>query len=83
MTGGMRTVKLNGRYVGVYGPYQLMFNVDAISNYTMTYVTTDNDQILQICLRQEELKTRRIGHDAMTEQDAVHNGYEADVAATH
>ena len=30
---------------------------------------------------QEELKVRRIGHDAMMEQDAVHIGYEADVTA--
>ena len=35
----------------------------------------------QIYLRQEELKVRRIGHDAMMEQDAVHIGYEADVTA--
>ena len=30
---------------------------------------------------EEELKVRRIGHDAMMEQDAVHIGYEADVTA--
>ena len=30
---------------------------------------------------QEELKVRRIGHDAMIEQDAVQIGYEADVTA--
>ena len=30
---------------------------------------------------EEELKVRRIGHDAMMEQNAVHNGYEADVTA--
>ena len=35
----------------------------------------------QIYLGQEELKVRRIGHDAMTEQDAVHIGYEAGVTA--
>ena len=29
----------------------------------------------------EELKVRRIGHDAMMEQDAVQIGYEADVTA--
>ena len=32
-------------------------------------------------LGQQELKVRRIGHDAMMEQDAVHIGYEADVTA--
>ena len=30
---------------------------------------------------EEELKVRRIGHDAMMEQDAVHIGYQADVTA--
>ena len=33
----------------------------------------------QIYLGQEELKVRRIGHDAMMEQDAIHIGNEADV----
>ena len=80
-TGGSRTKKLHGRYVEVYGPYQVMPNVDGISIYTRTYVTTDSDQIGQIYLGEEELKVRRIGHDAMKEQDAVHIGYEADVTA--
>ena len=67
--------------IEVYGPYQVMLNVDGISIYTRTYVTTDDDQIGQIYLGEEELKVRRIGHDAMIEQDAVHIGYEADVTA--
>ena len=49
-----------------------MLNVDGISIYTRTYVTADSDQIGQIYLGEEELKVRRIGHDAMMEQDAVH-----------
>ena len=65
----------------VYGPYQVMLNVDGISIYTRTYVTTDSYQIGQIYLGEEELKFHRIGHDAMMEQDAVHIGYEADVTA--
>ena len=65
----------------VYGPYQVMLNVDVISIYTRTYVTIDSDQMGQIFLGQEELKVRRIGHDAMMEQDAVHIGYEADMTA--
>ena len=73
--------KLHGRYLEVYGRYQVMLNVDGISIYTRTYVTTDSDQIGQIYLSEEELKVRRIGHDAMMEQDAVHIGYEADVTA--
>ena len=80
-TGGPRIKKLHRRYVEVYGPYQVMLNVDGISIYTRTYVTTDSDQIGQIYLGEEELKVRRIGHDAMMEQDAVHIGYEADVTA--
>ena len=55
--------------------------MDGISIYTRTYITTDDDQMGQIYLGEEELKVRRIGHDAMMEQDAVHIGYEADVTA--
>ena len=75
-SGGPRIKKLE-----VYGTYQVILNVDAISIYTRTYVTTDSDQIGQIYLAEEELKVRRIGHDAMMEQDAEHIGYEADVTA--
>ena len=78
-TGGLRTKKLHGRYVEVYGPYQVTLNVDGISIYTRTYVTTDSEWA--DLLGQEELKVRRIGHDAMMDQDAVHIGYEADVTA--
>ena len=78
-TGGPRTKKLYGRYVEVYAPYQVMLNIDGIGFYTRTYVTTDSDQIRQIYLKQEGLKLRRIGHDAMMQQDAVYIGYEADV----
>ena len=80
-TDGPRIKKLDGRYVEVYGPYQVMLNVDGISNYTRTYVTTDSDQIGQIYLGDEELIVHRIGHDAMMEQESVHIGYEADVTA--
>ena len=80
-TRGPRIKKLHGRYVEVYEPYQVMLNVDGISIYTRTYVTTDTGQIEQIYLGEEELKVRGIGHDAMMEQDAVHIGYEADVTA--
>ena len=47
-TGGPRIKKLHGRYVEVYGPYQVMLNLDGISIYIRTYVTTDSDQIGQI-----------------------------------
>ena len=64
-TGGPRMKKLHGRYLEVYGPYQVMLSVDGINIYTRTYVTTDDDQMGQIYLGEEELKVRRIGHDAM------------------
>ena len=73
-TDGPRTKELRGRYVEVYGPYQVMLNVDGIIMYTRTYVTTDSDQMGQIYLGQEELNVQRIGHDAMMEQDAEHIG---------
>ena len=59
----------------------MMLKVDGISIYTRTYVTNDSDQMGQAFLGQEELKVRRIGHDALMEQDAVNLGYEADVTA--
>ena len=62
-TGGPHIKKLHGRFVEVYGPYQVMLNVDGIRIYTRTYVTTDSDQIGQIYLDEEQLKVRRIGHD--------------------
>ena len=71
-TGGPRIKKLHRRYVEVYGPYQVMLNVDGISIYTRTFVTTDSDQIGQIYLGEAELRVRRVCHDAMMEQDAVH-----------
>ena len=45
------------------------------------YTTDANDQIGRIYIGQEELKVRRIGHNAMLEQDAVHIYCEADLAA--
>ena len=86
-----RRKKFHGRYVEVYGPYQVepvldvdgisiyiktyvipVLNVEGISIYIKTYFITDIDQIGQIYLGQEEIKVRRIGHDVMMEQDAVH-----------
>ena len=49
-TGGPRSKKLYGRYVEVYGRYQVILNVDGISMYTRTYVTIDSDQMGQIYL---------------------------------
>ena len=54
-TGGTRAMRLHGRYVEVYGPFQVMLIVNGIKICFKTYVTTDNDQTEQICLDQEEL----------------------------
>ena len=44
-------------------------------------MTDASDQVGRIYIGREELKVRRIGHNAMLEQDAVHIGFEADLAA--
>ena len=74
-------MKVHGCYVEVYGPYQVMLNVDGIFGFIKTYVTTDKGQMGQIYLDREELKVRRIGHDAMVEQDSVHIRYKADLTS--
>ena len=80
-TGGPRLMKVDGHYIDVHGPYPILMNVDGINIYTKAHITDANDQIGQIYIGQEELKVRRIGHNAMLEQDAVHIGCEADLAA--
>ena len=56
-------------------------NVDGINIYTKAHVTVASEQVSRIYIGREELKVRRIGHKAMLEQDAVHIGCEADLAA--
>ena len=56
-------------------------NVDGINIYTKAHVTDASDQVGRIYIVREELMVRRIGHNAMLEQDAVHTGCEADLAA--
>ena len=80
-TGGPRLMKVDGHYIDVHGPYPILMNVDGINIYTKAHITDANDQIGRIYIGQEELKVRRIGHNAMLEQDAVHIGCEADLAA--
>ena len=80
-TGGPRLMKVDGHYIDVHGPYPIVMNVDGINIYTKAHITDANDQIGRIYIGQEELKVRRIGHNAMLEQDAVHIGCEADLAA--
>ena len=56
-------------------------NVDGINIYTKAHVTDASDQVGRIYIGREELKGRRIGQNAMLEQDAVEIGCEADLAA--
>ena len=56
-------------------------NVDGINIYTKTHVTVAADQVGRIYIGRQELKVQRIGHNAMLEQDTVHIGCEADLAA--
>ena len=80
-TRGPRLMKVDGHYIDVHGPYPILMNVDGINIYTKAHITDANAQIGRIYIGQEELKVRRIGHNAMLEQDAVHIGCEADLAA--
>ena len=80
-TGGPRLMRVDGHYIEVHGPYPILMNVDGINIYTKAHVTDASDQVGRIYIGQEELKVRRIGHNAMLEQDAVHIGCEADLAA--
>ena len=80
-TGGPRLMKVDGHYIDVHGPYPILINVDGINIYTKAHITDANDQVGWIYIGKEELKVRRIGHNAMLEQDAVHIGCEADLAA--
>ena len=80
-TGGPRLMRVHGHYIEVHGPYPILMNVDDINIYTKAHITDASDQVGRIYTGQEELKVRRIGHNTMLEQDAVHIGCEADLAA--
>ena len=74
-------MKLDGHYIEVHGPYSILMNVDGINIYTKALVTDASDQVGRIYIGREDRKVQRIGRNAMLEQDAVHIGYEADLAA--
>ena len=74
-------MKVDGHYIEVHCPYPILMNVDGINIYMNGHVTDASDQVGRIYIGREELKVRRIGHNAMLEQDAVHIGCEADLAA--
>ena len=77
-TGGPRLMKVDGHYIEAHGPYPILMNVDGINIYTKAHVTDASAQVGRIYIGQEELKVRRIGHNAMLEQDAVHIGCESE-----
>ena len=79
--GGSKSVRVEIRYTEAYGPHEVMLNIDEINFYTKTRITCDEDLAGQIYVGREELKVRSIGHCAMLEEDAMHNGTEADVSA--
>ena len=74
-------MKEDRHYIEVHGPYPILMNVDGINIYTKFHVTDASDQLGRIYIGREELKVRRIRHNDMLEQDAVHIGCEADLAA--
>ena len=78
--GGPRLMKVDGPYIEVHSPHPILMNVDGINIYTKAHVTVAADQLGRIYIGREELKVRRIGHNAMFEQDAVHQGCGADLA---
>ena len=71
-TGGPRLMRVDGHYIEVHGPYPILVNIDGIDIYTKAHVTDASDQVGRIYIGQEDLKMRRIGQNAMLEQDAVH-----------
>ena len=74
-------MKVDGHFIEVYGPYPILMNVDGINIYFTAHVTNASDQVGRIYIGREELKVRRIGLNAMLEQDAVRIGCEANLAA--
>ena len=61
-TGDPRLLKLDGHYIEVYGPFQILMNVDGINIYTKAHVTDASDQAGRIYIGREALKVRTIRH---------------------
>ena len=80
-TGGPRLMRVDGHYIQVHGPYPILLNVYGINIYIKAHVTDATDQVVRIYIGQEELMVRRIGPNAMLEQDAVHIGCETALVA--
>ena len=80
-TRGPRLMRVDEHHIEFYGPYPILMNVDGIKIYMKAHVTNASDQVGRIYIGQEEVNVRRNGQNAMLEQDAVHIGCEADLAA--
>ena len=63
-TGGPRLMKVDGHYIEVFDPHPILMNVDGINIYTKAHVVDASDQVGRIYIGREELKVRRIGHNA-------------------
>ena len=74
-------MRVDGHDLEVYGPYPILMTADDKYIYKKAHVTNASDQVGRIYIGRKELKVRRIGQNAMLEQDAVHIGCEADLAA--
>ena len=70
-----------GNHIEIYGPNLILMHVDGINICTKAHVTDAADQVGRFYIGREEPKVRLIGHSAILEQDAVHTGCEADLAA--
>ena len=73
-------MRVDRHYIEDYGPHPILI-VNGIKIQTKAHVTNASDQVGQIYIGREELKVRRIGHNEMLEQDAVHISCETDLAA--
>ena len=51
--------------------YPILMKVGGINIYTKAHMTDASDQVGRIYIGRKELKVRRIGHNAMLEQDAA------------
>ena len=80
-TGCPRLMKVDGHHIEVHGPNPILMNMDGINFYSKAHGTVAADHVGRIYIGREELKVRGIGLNAMLEQDAVHIGCEADLAA--
>ena len=69
------------RYTDLHGQCQNLLNVDGILLSSNTRAKSTSKTRGLINLKKEKLKIRRVEHNAMREQHAVHIGFEAGMTA--